>query len=122
MFPVIEWKNGRVYMLDQRRLPMEEKFVEHATHHDVARRSIREMVIRGAPAIGVAAAMGIALGVSNLETAEDPELLEDPEFIGTRFAEICQAILSTRPTAFNLFWAAERMKKISGAAATTIRG
>ena len=113
MFPVIEWKNARVYMLDQRRLPMEEKFVEHATHHDVA-RSIRDMVIRGAPAIGVAAAMGIALGVANLETDENQELLKDPEFLGTRFSAICQVILSTRPTAFNLFWAAERMRKIFG--------
>jgi methylthioribose-1-phosphate isomerase len=62
MHPVVEWKNDKVYMIDQRALPTEETFIEHSDYREVA-RSIKDMVIRGAPAIGVAAAMGIALGV-----------------------------------------------------------
>ena len=62
MRPVIEWKNNKVYMLDQRLLPQKERIVEHTHYREVA-KSILEMKIRGAPAIGVAAAMGIALGV-----------------------------------------------------------
>ena len=108
MHPVIEWKDGTVIMLDQRLLPGEEKFIVHHTHLDVA-RSISDMVIRGAPAIGIAAAMGIALGVSELQG--DPAI-NDPEFLKTKFKAIVSAITATRPTAVNLFWAAERMEKI----------
>lgn len=97
MHPVVEWKNDKVYMIDQRLLPMEETFIEHSTYEEVA-KSIKDMVIRGAPAIGVAAAMGIALGVFNCHRCGD-----------TEFEEITQTIAQTRPTAVNLFWAVERM-------------
>lgn len=100
MVPVVEWKNDKVYMIDQRLLPLEEKIIEHSDYTEVA-RSIKEMVIRGAPAIGVAAAMGIALGALNAVRLDDQI-----------FATITQTIASTRPTAVNLFWAVERMKKI----------
>lgn len=100
MYPVIEWKNDKVIMIDQRVLPLQEKFIEHSTYEEVA-KSIKDMVIRGAPAIGVAAAMGIALGV--LKTGENYE---------AAFKKITETISATRPTAVNLFWAVERMKKL----------
>jgi len=100
MYPVVEWKNNKVYMIDQRILPLEEKFIEHSTYREVA-ESIRNMVVRGAPAIGVSAAMGIALGV--LETTGNYE---------EEFKKITDTISATRPTAVNLFWAVERMKKL----------
>lgn len=103
MYPVIEWKNDRVVMLDQRALPTEETYIEHTDYIQVA-RSIKDMVIRGAPAIGVAAAMGIALGVLKAEGD-----LEEA------FDRIVRTISETRPTAVNLFWAAERMKKVFAA-------
>jgi len=107
MHPVIEWKDGTVVMLDQRLLPTEKKFVSHRSHREVA-ESIRSMVIRGAPAIGIAAAYGIALGVAELE--HDPRSPQ-PAFLEEKFAAIVRAITSTRPTAVNLFWAAARMEK-----------
>jgi methylthioribose-1-phosphate isomerase len=103
MHPVIEWKNDRVVMLDQRALPTEETYIEHTDYIQVA-QSIKDMVIRGAPAIGVAAAMGIALGVLKAEGD-----LEEA------FDRIVRTISETRPTAVNLFWAAERMKKVFAA-------
>lgn len=103
MYPVIEWKNDKVLMIDQRLLPMEETFIEHNTYEEVA-KSIKYMVIRGAPAIGVAAAMGIAIGVLKIESDVEAE-----------FDKITTAISSTRPTAVNLFWAVERMKKLFAA-------
>ena len=105
MYPVIEWKDNAVVMLDQRLLPGEKKFVIHSSYTDVA-RSIKEMVIRGAPAIGIAAAYGIALGVSELESSLE---LGRPGFLEEKFRAIVAAITSTRPTAVNLFWAAARM-------------
>ncbi len=120
MYPVIEWKDDAVVMLDQRLLPGEKKFITLRSHKDVA-RSIREMVIRGAPAIGIAAAYGIALGVSELEG--DPRLQQSPKgtppqqegqpgFLEGKFGEIVAAITATRPTAVNLFWAAARMERV----------
>lgn len=103
MHPVIEWKNDKVIMIDQRLLPLEETFIEHSHYTEVA-KSIKDMVIRGAPAIGVAAAMGIALGVLQTEDNYEEE-----------FAKIVDTISSTRPTAVNLFWAVERMKKVFSA-------
>lgn len=87
-------------MIDQRLLPLEEKFIEHSDYREVA-KSIKDMVVRGAPAIGVSAAMGIALGVLNTTANYDRE-----------FKEITHAISSTRPTAVNLFWAVKRMTKV----------
>jgi len=88
-------------MIDQRRLPLREEYVTCRTYEDVA-AGIREMVIRGAPAIGVAAAMGVALGVAQ---AAEPDL-------DAQFARICETLAHTRPTAVNLFWAIERMRKL----------
>jgi methylthioribose-1-phosphate isomerase len=100
MYPVVEWKDNKVIMIDQRILPLEQKFIEHRNYREVA-ASIKDMVIRGAPAIGVAAAMGVAIGVQNAEKIDDAE-----------FQQITDVISATRPTAVNLFWAVERMKRI----------
>ncbi len=102
MHPVVEWKNNKVYMIDQRLLPLEEKFIEHSNYQQVA-RSIKDMVVRGAPAIGVSAAMGIALGVMAIKPNGN---------LDTDFKEITDTLSATRPTAVNLFWAVERMKKV----------
>jgi len=98
----IEWTDRGVVILDQRRLPAEEISHTYTDYREVA-RAIREMVIRGAPAIGVAAAMGAALGVLRSSAKSLDELR--PEF-----AEICGTLANTRPTAIDLFWALERMK------------
>ncbi len=108
MYPVIEWKDGTVVMLDQRLLPAEKKFLTLRSHLEVA-RSIRDMVIRGAPAIGIAAAYGIALGVAEMAGRPEPGRTG---FLQERFREIVTAITSTRPTAVNLFWAAARMQAV----------
>ena len=108
MYPVIEWKDGAVVILDQRLLPGEKKFIVHRDYREVA-RSIKDMAIRGAPAIGIAAAYGITLGVAGLE---DSPRLGEPGFLEERFKAIVQAITTTRPTAVNLFWAAARMKEV----------
>jgi len=108
MHPVIEWKDGTVIMLDQRLLPAAEEFIVHHSHLDVA-KSIKEMAIRGAPAIGIAAAMGIALGVANLH--DDPGI-QDRGILAAKFKDIVAVITATRPTAVNLFWAAARMETV----------
>ena len=99
----IEWTDRGVVMLDQRRLPAQEVSYTYTNYRDVA-KAIREMVIRGAPAIGVAAAMGAALGV--LHSSAD-----SIEALGAEFSEICDTLARTRPTAVDLFWALERMKR-----------
>src|SRR6266498_3391147 len=104
MIRTIEWTEAGVTMLDQRLLPAQEVYNTYTDYRDVA-EAIRSMVIRGAPAIGVAAAMGIALGAKK-SPAKSIENL-DPEF-----AKICDLIAGTRPTAVNLFWAVERMKTV----------
>ncbi len=103
-FKTIEWKDDRVVMIDQRKLPLEEVYVDCLTFEDVA-RSIKEMVIRGAPAIGVAAAMGVALGAVKNRRKEKNEFLAD-------LKEVAGVISSTRPTAVNLFWAVKRMMSL----------
>ncbi len=107
MVPTIEWKDGVVRMLDQTRLPLEVTFFECKTYQDVA-KGIKGLIIRGAPAIGVAAAMGVALGAQGINTQTFETSFE------TFYAEIekiCRHIGATRPTAVNLFWALERMKR-----------
>src|SRR5271167_205614 len=99
----IEWTERGVVMLDQRLLPGEEVSYTYTHYREVA-KAIRDMVIRGAPAIGVAAAMGAALGVLH-SSANSVESLR------TEFAEICDTLAKTRPTAVDLFWAIERMKR-----------
>src|SRR5580704_229459 len=99
----IEWTNKGVVMLDQRRLPAEEVSYTYTDYREVA-KAIREMVIRGAPAIGVAAAMGVALGV-----LQSPATTIDA--LKSEFPEICDTLAKTRPTAVDLFWALDRMKR-----------
>src|SRR5580765_692331 len=98
----ISWTADGVVMLDQRRLPAEEISHTYTDYREVA-RAIREIVIRGAPAIGVAAAMGVALGVLHSPAKSIDELRAE-------FPQICDVIAKTRPTAVDLFWAIERMK------------
>jgi methylthioribose-1-phosphate isomerase len=99
MVETIEWiedgSGGRVVMIDQRLLPRQQVFVTCRTYREVA-DAIQTMVIRGAPAIGVAAAMGVALGVEQ----------------GADFETVCRTLAATRPTAVNLFWAIERMRRL----------
>ncbi len=104
MIRTIEWTDAGVVMLDQRLLPAQEIYRTYTTHGEVA-EAIRTMVVRGAPAIGVAAAMGIALGIQNTRASSPGEL-------DAAFERICSDITSTRPTAVNLFWAVERMKGV----------
>jgi methylthioribose-1-phosphate isomerase len=99
----IEWTDRGVVMLDQRLLPGEEVSYTYTDYREVA-KAIREMVIRGAPAIGVAAAMGAALGILHSSASSVEEL-------STEFAEIYGTLAKTRPTAVDLFWALERMKR-----------
>jgi len=104
MFRTLEWTDAGVVLIDQRKLPSEELYPVFRTYEEVA-QAIKDMVVRGAPAIGVTAAMGVALGAKRLETADSAE------FKG-QFLSICAALSATRPTAVNLFWAIERMKKV----------
>jgi len=99
----IEWTDRGVVMLDQRLLPAEEVSYTYTSYREVA-KAIRDMVIRGAPAIGVAAAMGAALGVLH-SSATSVEALR------AEFDEICDTLAKTRPTAVDLFWAINRMKR-----------
>src|SRR6266567_2449833 len=101
MIQTLEWTDRGVRFIDQTKLPTEETYVNCTTYREVA-DVIRNMVVRGAPAIGVAAAMGIALGVQNSKAEDVGELKRE-------FDEICTVIGKTRPTAVNLFWAIRRM-------------
>src|SRR6202521_4010989 len=103
MIQTLEWTKNGVVFIDQTKLPTEEVYVTCTTHQQVA-DVIRNMVVRGAPAIGVAAAMGIALGVNNSKAENGADLKKD-------FDEICETIRHTRPTAVNLFWAIRRMQQ-----------
>src|SRR6185312_4094527 len=108
MLPTIAREADVVVMIDQRKLPSEEVYVRCKTAAEVA-RAIKTMVIRGAPAIGVAAAMGIALGVRRSTATGTQKLAGE-------FYKICELMAATRPTAVNLFWAIERMKRAFAAA------
>ena len=103
MIQTLEWTDKGVRFLDQTKLPTEEVYVTCKTHEQVA-DVIRNMVVRGAPAIGVAAGMGIALGVNNSKAETTGDLKRD-------FDTICNLIGETRPTAVNLFWAIRRMQE-----------
>jgi methylthioribose-1-phosphate isomerase len=98
MIETIQWTDAGVVMIDQTRLPRQENYVTCTSYQQVA-EAIRSMVIRGAPAIGVAAAMGIALG-----------MLQEESSAG--FEKICETLAATRPTAVNLFWAIDRMRRV----------
>jgi methylthioribose-1-phosphate isomerase len=110
MLPTIVREDDAVVMIDQRKLPAREVYVRCRTAGEVA-RAIRTMVIRGAPAIGVAAALGIALGMRK-STATGTQKF------AAEFYKTCEQMAATRPTAVNLFWAIERMKRVFAAAAT----
>jgi methylthioribose-1-phosphate isomerase len=99
----VKWTDEGVAMLDQRLLPTEETWLVLRTYSDVA-AGIKDMVVRGAPAIGVSAAYGIALGAKQFVGTSILDLEEELEYI-------CEVIGATRPTAVNLFWAIDRMKK-----------
>src|SRR5271168_3098559 len=103
MIPTLEWTPEGVRFLDQTRLPLEETYVLARTSDEVA-HVITTMVVRGAPAIGVAAAMGFALGIKNSSATTIPALTTDME-------GIAKTLAATRPTAVNLFWAIERMRR-----------
>ena len=101
MIPTLEWTEDGIRLLDQTRLPLEETYVLATSYQKVA-DAITTMIVRGAPAIGVTAAMGVALGVSQSTATTIPALKAE-------FDEICRVLAATRPTAVNLFWAIRRM-------------
>jgi methylthioribose-1-phosphate isomerase len=107
MLPTIEMQPDAVVMIDQRKLPAQEVYVRCKTPNEVA-RAIKTMVIRGAPAIGVAAAMGIALGMRKSKA-------QGTRQFAVEFNKLCELMAGTRPTAVNLFWAIARMKRSFGA-------
>ena len=112
-FKTIEWRDdseavpasgGKVFMLDQRKLPVEEVAVECSDYKQVS-DAIKTMVIRGAPAIGVAAAMGVALGALGIDAKTYASFRE-------KLIRVCETLLASRPTAVNLRWAIERMTQV----------
>src|SRR5213080_321784 len=109
MLPTIAREADVVVMIDQRKLPSQEIYVRCRTAAEVA-RAIKTMVIRGAPAIGVAAAMGIAIGMRKSKATGTQKFAAE-------FFKTCELMAATRPTAVNLFWAIERMKRSFAAAA-----
>src|ERR687898_126247 len=102
MLPTIAWQEDDIVMVDQRKLPATEVYVTCRSINDVA-KAIKTMVIRGAPAIGVCAAMGLALGAARSKATGTKQFT-------TEFQRNCDLLAATRPTAVNLFWAIERMK------------
>ncbi|MGB6067358.1 MAG: S-methyl-5-thioribose-1-phosphate isomerase, partial [Desulfomonilaceae bacterium] len=105
-FRTIEWKGDYIRLLDQTLLPRQEEYIQIRTVEEMC-DAIRRLAVRGAPAIGVAAGMGIALGM--LKTPDG-----NTESVAGYFENVCRQIRSTRPTAVNLFWAIARMKKVFG--------
>ena len=103
MIKTVEWTDEGVRMLDQRFLPTEEKYLTLRSYEEVA-EAIKQMVVRGAPAIGVSAAMGLALGAKQSVGTSVADLEED-------FNYVCEAMSRTRPTAVNLFWALDRIER-----------
>ena len=104
MIPTIAWQNDCVVMIDQRKLPFKESYVVCKTPAQVS-NAIRKMVIRGAPAIGVAAAMGLALGARRIKSRNRATFTK-------HFQRICEQMASARPTASNLFWAIRKMQEV----------
>jgi methylthioribose-1-phosphate isomerase len=103
MVPTVEWKEGAVRLLDQSRLPETIAFLDCRDYQTVA-EAIRSLKVRGAPAIGVTAALGVALGAQAVQATDFPTFAQ-------AFLKICDDLAATRPTAVNLFWAIERMKR-----------
>ena len=111
MLPTIEWNDEGIVMIDQRKLPGVEIYVTCKSAKEVA-KAIKTMVIRGAPAIGVAAGMGLALGVRQSAATGTTKLAGE-------FYKLCEMMADTRPTAVNLFWAIDRMKRVFAEAASS---
>jgi len=107
MIPTLEWTTEGVRFLDQTKLPLEETYVLAETYQDVA-HIIRTMVVRGAPAIGVSAAMGVALAAQEFAATQ----ISLEAFTSTLQDVVIPELAATRPTAVNLFWALDRMKKV----------
>ena len=102
-FRTIEWRDNAVLLIDQTRLPTEERYNSYSDYRSMA-EAIKGMVVRGAPAIGVAAAMGVALGAREI-------IADTQESFFRQLENVCDVLARTRPTAVNLFWAIERMKR-----------
>src|SRR3954453_2930133 len=109
MLPTIDWQGDTIVMVDQRKLPGQELYGRCGNAQEVA-RAIRTMMIRGAPAIGVAAAMGLALGMRK-------SAAKGTRQFAVEFQKSCEMMAGTRPTAVNLFWAIDRMKRAFAAGA-----
>ena len=105
MIKTVEYVDGYVRMIDQTRLPLEKVFVDCKTIDDVA-NAIKTMVVRGAPAIGVSAAMGVSLGAEAIQA-------ESFDAFYAELEEKCLALEKSRPTAINLAWGIERMKRVA---------
>ena len=105
MIPAIEWKNGKVLMLDQTKLPGEIVYVDCSDYKTVA-KGIKDLWIRGAPAIGIAAAMGVALAARDVKA-------KDFDSFYKKLLPACEHLAAQRPTAVNLFWAIDRMKRFA---------
>ena len=104
IYPVV-WSNNKVLLIDQTCLPSQYTLVEISRYEDMA-KAIKTMIVRGAPAIGVAAAYGMYLGAREINTKERETFLKQLE-------EVAEILRQTRPTAVNLFWAISRMLKIA---------
>jgi methylthioribose-1-phosphate isomerase len=104
-FTTVGWHEGRVRLIDQRQLPGQVVYLDCADHREVA-EAIRNLSVRGAPAIGIAAAMGLALGARSIQT-------RDPDHFLRELSRIADELAATRPTAVNLFWALDRMKRVA---------
>ena len=102
MIKTLEWTDAGVRFIDQTKLPTEEIYVTSHTYQEVA-DAIKTMIVRGAPAIGVAGAMGVALGARDSKASSVADLKRE-------FEKICDVLAATRPTAVNLFWGIQRMK------------
>src|SRR6201996_4171386 len=104
MIPTLEWTSAGVNFLDQTKLPLEETYVLATDYQQVA-TVIRDMIVRGAPAIGVSAAMGVAIGIDRSTATTIPALNEEVEVI-------CETLAKTRPTAVNLFWGIAQVRDL----------
>lgn len=104
-FKTLKWKDGQLFLLDQTKLPALKTYVSCKTAHEVA-RAIKKMIVRGAPAIGVAAAFGFFLGAKQIKTSKPPLFRRE-------LKRLAQKLLETRPTAVNLQWALQRMQKVA---------
>src|ERR1700712_4704986 len=104
MIPTLEWTSAGVNFLDQTKLPLEETYVLATSYQEVA-TVIRDMIVRGAPAIGVSAAMGVAIGIERSKASSVQELTAEVDVI-------CETLAATRPTAVNLFWGIGRIRDL----------